>query len=121
MICRFITYYDVGVKRWLKKIRLVSMHKHLGHALAQSSLAAVLRALKTSAQVPGTQHLLRSYAMVLRLFVHADETQSLFLAFDLYIILSNKVSYKKAAGQADYSAQKSLLLIARPAPALFRS
>ena len=82
------------------------MHKHLGHALAQSSLAAVLRALKTSAQVPGTQHLLRSCAMVLRLFVHTDETQSLFLAFDLYIILSNKVSYKKAAGQADYSAQK---------------
>ena len=47
------------------------MHKHLGHALAQSSLAAVLRALKTSA---------------LRLYVHIDETQSLFLAFDLYII-----------------------------------
>ena len=63
------------------------MHKHLGHALAQSSLAAVLRALKTSAQVPGTQHLLRSCAMVLRLYVHIDETQSLFLAFDLYIIL----------------------------------
>ena len=62
------------------------MHKHLGHALAQSSLAAVLRALKTSAQVPGTQHLLRSCAMVLRLYVHIDETQSLFLAFDLYII-----------------------------------
>ena len=57
------------------------MHKHLGHALAQSSLAAVLRALKTSAQ-----HLLRSCAMVLRLYVHIDETQSLFLAFDLYII-----------------------------------
>ena len=33
--------YDVGVKRWLKIIRLVNMHKHLGHALAQSSLAAV--------------------------------------------------------------------------------
>ena len=48
------------------------MHKHLGHALAQSSLAA--------------QHLLRSCAMVLRLYVHIDETQSLFLAFDLYII-----------------------------------
>ena len=63
------------------------MHKHLGHALAQSSLAAVLRALKTSAQVPGTQHLLRSCAMVLRLYVHIDETQSLFLAFDLYIII----------------------------------
>ena len=78
--------YDVGVKRWLKIIRLVNMHKHLGHALAQSSLAAVLRALKTSAQVPGTQHLLRSCAMVLRLYVHIDETQSLFLAFDLYII-----------------------------------
>ena len=40
------------------------MHKHLGHALAQSSLAAV------------------------RLYVHIDETQSLFLAFDLYIIRS---------------------------------
>ncbi len=78
---------DFGVKRWLKIIRLVNMHKHLGHALAQSSLAAVLRALKTSAQVPGTQHLLRSCAMVLRLFVHTDETQSLFLAFDLYIII----------------------------------
>jgi len=25
--------------------------------------------------------------MVLRLYVHIDETQSLFLAFDLYIIL----------------------------------
>ena len=25
--------------------------------------------------------------MVLRLFVHTDDTQSLFLAFDLYIIL----------------------------------
>ena len=80
-------YNDVGVKRWLKIIRLVNMHKHLGHALAQSSLAAVLRALKTSAQVPGTQHLLRSCAMVLRLYVHIDETQSLFLAFDLYIII----------------------------------
>ena len=84
------SYDDVGVKRWLKIIRLVNMHKHLGHALAQSSLAAVLRALKTSAQVPGTQHLLRSCAMVLRLFVHTDETQSLFLAFDLYIIIIEK-------------------------------
>ena len=63
------------------------MDQHLGHALAQSSLAAVLRALKTSAQVPGTQHLLRSCAMVLRLLVHVDENQSLSLAFDLYIIL----------------------------------
>ncbi len=63
--------HDVGVKRWLKIIRLVNMHKHLGHALAQSSLAAVLR----------------SCAMVLRLYVHIDETQSLFLAFDLYIII----------------------------------
>ena len=26
--------------------------------------------------------------MVLRLYVHIDETQSLFLAFDLYIIIS---------------------------------
>ena len=51
-----ILLYDVGVKRWLKKIRLVSMHKHLGHALAQSSLAAVLRALKTSAQVPAARN-----------------------------------------------------------------
>ena len=56
MICRVITYYDVGVKRWLKIIRLVNMHKHLGHALAQSSLAAVLRALKTSAQVPAARN-----------------------------------------------------------------
>jgi hypothetical protein len=71
------------------------MHKHLGHALAQSSLAAVLRALKTSAQVPGTQHLLRSCAMVLRLYVHIDETQSLFLAFDLYIIKSKKYNKKQ--------------------------
>ena len=63
------------------------MHKHLVHALAQSSLAAVLRALKTSAQVPGTQHLLRSCAMVLRSFVYIDDTQSLFLTFDLYIIV----------------------------------
>ena len=28
--------------------------------------------------------------MVLRLYVHIDETQSLFLAFDLYIIISIK-------------------------------
>ena len=55
-ILKGIDYYDVGVKRWLKIIRLVSMHKHLGHALAQSSLAAVLRALKTSAQVPAARN-----------------------------------------------------------------
>ena len=36
--------------------------------------------------------------MVLRLFVHTDETQSLFLAFDLYIIYIFKISvvYKVA-------------------------
>ena len=34
-----------------------------------------------------TQHLLRSCAMVLRSFVYIDDTQSLFLTFDLYIIV----------------------------------
>ena len=62
------------------------MHKYLGHALAQFALVAVLRVLKTSTLVPDMQHLLRSCTMVLRLFVYTDETQSLFLAFDLYII-----------------------------------
>ena len=51
-----------------------------------SSLAAVLRALKTSAQVPGTQNLLRSCAKALQLFVHIDETQSFYVPFDLYIM-----------------------------------
>ena len=56
------------------------MHKHLGHALAQSSLATVLRALK-----PAPKY--RPLAMVLRSFVHIDDTQSLFVTFDLYIII----------------------------------
>jgi hypothetical protein len=53
-------FYDVEVKRWLREHRLVKLHKRLGHALALPSLAAVLRPLKISGQVPGTQHLLRS-------------------------------------------------------------
>ena len=53
---------DVEVKRWLREHRLVKLHKRLGHALALPSLAAVLRPLKISGQVPGTQHLLRSCA-----------------------------------------------------------
>ena len=58
------------------------MNKHLGHVLAQSSLAAILRALKTSAPAPKY----RPLAVVLRSLVHIDETQSIFLTFDLYII-----------------------------------
>ncbi len=33
--------------------------------------------------------------MVLRLYVHIDETQSLFLAFDLYIIIMPALMFKK--------------------------
>ena len=43
---------DVEVKRWLSEHRLVKLHKRLGHALALPSLAAVLRPLKNSGQVP---------------------------------------------------------------------
>ena len=32
--------------------------------------------------------------MVLRLYVHIDETQSIFLAFDLYIIICNMMYVK---------------------------
>ena len=47
--------YDVEVKRWLSEHRLVKLHKRLGHALALPSLAAVLRPLKISGQVPAAR------------------------------------------------------------------
>ena len=55
------------------------LHKRLGHALALPSLAAVLRPLKISGQVPAARQ-------GLRLFVQLDETQSHWIPFDLNII-----------------------------------
>ena len=49
------SYNDVEVKRWLSEHRLVKLHKRLGHALALPSLAAVLRPLKNSGQVPAAR------------------------------------------------------------------
>ena len=48
-------HHDVKVKRWSSKPRLVKLNKRLGHALALPSLAAVLRPLKTSGQVPAAR------------------------------------------------------------------
>ena len=44
--------------------------------------------------------------MVLRLYVHIDETQSLFLAFDLYIIICNHYFLKKLKSRGKNELQQ---------------
>jgi len=86
--------YDVRVKRWSSKPRLVKLHKRLGHALALPSLACgnkLLCSLYKAAknQRPSTWHAASPSELrkALRLFVQLDESQSLYDTFDLYIIL----------------------------------